>query len=90
VLNYLARRSLVIVTTHDTTIASLLDQSYVRFHFTEHMEDGKLRYDYLLKPGLAHGGNAIHLLEQAAYPPEVVLAANQFVAQLAERHNLRP
>ncbi len=90
VLNYLARRSLVIVTTHDTLIASLLDQPYTRFHFTEHMQDGKLRYDYLLKPGLAHGGNAIHLLEQAAYPAEVVLAANQFVAQLAERHNLRP
>jgi len=90
VLNFLGRRSLVIVTTHDTLLASLLDQPYTRFHFTEHMQDGKLQYDYLLKPGLASGGNAIRLLEQATYPAEVVRAAHQFVEQLADRHNLRP
>lgn len=60
-----SRNTLGMVTTHDlalTTIADELGPRGANFHFEDHLEDGKLCFDYRLRKGVVSKSNALALM----------------------------
>jgi MutS domain V/MutS domain III len=54
-----------LVTTHDLALseaAGELDSQVENVHFSDRIEDGKLVFDYKMKPGVVQGSNAIKLM----------------------------
>jgi hypothetical protein len=61
------------VTTHDLSLASLADEyggKVVNMHFRDHLEDGKMVFDYQLRPGVVDTTNALRVLRMAGVPVE--------------------
>jgi len=61
----LARGALGIVTTHDLALARVADELAPRManvHFQDHIEDGQIRFDYRMRPGVVSKSNAIELM----------------------------
>jgi len=59
------RNAVGLVTTHDLSlveIAKLLGDRVANVHFEDHLEDGKLRFDYRLTPGVVQTSNALELM----------------------------
>jgi hypothetical protein len=59
------------VTTHDLSLAALADEpgmSVVNVHFRDHLEDGKMVFDYQLRPGVVDTTNALRVLRMAGVP----------------------
>ena len=55
-----------LVTTHDLALAQIpesMNGSAQNFHFEDHLEDGKLVFDYKLKPGVVQTSNALKLMQ---------------------------
>ena len=78
IIRYLVtQNALVIVATHDLELVERLDGSCDLYYFTDTADDTGLRFDYLLKPGVATTHNAITLLKYLGYPKEIVNRANQ-------------
>ncbi len=53
------------ITTHDLALAKMAEQLGARaanFHFEDHLEDGKLRFNYKLTPGVVQTSNALKLM----------------------------
>lgn len=74
VLRALGERSLVLVTTHDVELQTMLGERYALYHFQENPEvDGY--FDYRLRTGAATERNAIRLLARMGFPSGVVDAA---------------
>ena len=71
VVRSLVKRSAIgIVTTHDlalTAIADVLGRRAENVHFTDHLTNGKLRFDYRLRPGVVGKGNAIELMRSVGF-----------------------
>ena len=67
VVLYLLRRGAVgAVSSHDLGLASLAEESHGRVrnvHFEELVEDGKMTFDYTLKPGVVRTANALRLMK---------------------------
>jgi len=62
----LASGAIGIVTTHDlalTRVADALAPRAVNVHFEDHLEAGKMAFDYTLKPGPVERGNALALMQ---------------------------
>lgn len=73
ILSWLNRKdNIVIVSTHDIELATMLEAEYDLYHFTETVTHGKIYFDHTLYPGPLTRRNAIRLLEIAGYPPEIV------------------
>lgn len=54
-----------LVTTHDlalTHIADGLGDQGTNVHFEDHLEDGKMRFDYLMRAGVVEKSNALELM----------------------------
>jgi DNA mismatch repair ATPase MutS len=71
------------VTTHDLSLAVLADEPgahVVNVHFRDHLEDGKMVFDYRLRQGVVDTTNALRVLRLAGVPvddpeaPEVARA----------------
>lgn len=77
VLAHLARQGLVIATTHDTQLVSLLEPQFKSYHFSEILDERGARFDYKLRDGRCSTRNAIKLLALAGYPKEVIETAEQ-------------
>jgi hypothetical protein len=61
----LERGAIGIVTTHDlalTTVTASLGPTIRNFHFEDHVEDGRMRFDYKLRDGVVMRSNAIELM----------------------------
>jgi hypothetical protein len=61
----LARNAAGLITTHDlalTDIAATLGPAVRNVHFEDHIEDGQLRFDYKLRPGVVRKSNALELM----------------------------
>lgn len=59
------RGAIGILTTHDlalTTVTRSLGSAIQNFHFEDHVEDGKMRFDYKLREGVVTRSNAIELM----------------------------
>jgi hypothetical protein len=59
------RRAIGLLTTHDLALAHIVDLLAPRaanVHFEDHLEDGKITFDYRLRPGLVRKSNALELM----------------------------
>ncbi len=59
------RNAVGLVTTHDLSlaeIANLLGGRAANVHFEDHLDHGKLRFDYRLTPGIVQTSNALQLM----------------------------
>jgi hypothetical protein len=59
------RGGIGLVTTHDLALAQMAGQLGSRaanFHFEDHLENGELRFDYKLTPGIVQTSNALKLM----------------------------
>jgi hypothetical protein len=59
------RGAIGLLTTHDLTLAEIaeaLAPKAVNMHFEDRLEQGKLCFDYLLRPGVVRGSNALELM----------------------------
>jgi hypothetical protein len=61
----LARGAIGLVTTHDLALAAIADALVPRaanVHFEDHLEDGKMTFDYRIRPGVVEKSNALALM----------------------------
>jgi len=59
------RGAIGLVTTHDlalTQIAANLAPRGANVHFEDHLEDGRITFDYIMRPGVVRKSNAIELM----------------------------
>ncbi len=71
------KRVLCFAATHDIELTQILEEDYDNYHFEEHIENGDISFDYLLRPGRAKSRNAIRLLEVMGYEAQVIEAAEE-------------
>ncbi len=65
VRSLVARGGIGLVTTHDLALAQMVEQlgpQAANFHFQDHLENGRLRFDYKLTPGVVQTSNALELM----------------------------
>ena len=61
----LAHDAVGLITTHDlalTQIEGVAGSATTNVHFQDEIRDGKMAFDYKLKPGVVEGSNAIELM----------------------------
>jgi hypothetical protein len=61
----LDRGAIGFVTTHDLALADIaeaLAPAAINVHFEDHLEEGKLTFDYTLRPGVVRKSNALELM----------------------------
>jgi hypothetical protein len=60
-----ARGAIGVVTTHDLALARVADElapAAANVHFEDHLEDGKIAFDYRMRPGVVAKSNALALM----------------------------
>jgi MutS domain V len=65
VRNLLKLGAIGLLTTHDLALAEIavnVGAQGANFHFEDHLEDGKLRFDHRLSPGIVQTSNALQLM----------------------------
>jgi DNA mismatch repair ATPase MutS len=63
---FVARKSIGLVTTHDLALAGAVDalgSGASNVHFEDQLVDGKLTFDYVLRPGVVTKSNALALMK---------------------------
>jgi len=61
----LARQAIGLVTTHDLALAEIAERfgpAAANYHFEDKFQDGKLHFDYKLRPGIVQTTNALLLM----------------------------
>jgi hypothetical protein len=76
-LRYLAQRNMVLVTTHDVELKSLLADCTSLYHFSEQVDGNRYYFDFILRDGPCKAGNAIKLIELKGYPSSLVSEARR-------------
>jgi DNA mismatch repair ATPase MutS len=72
IIQYLSKQNtLAIIATHDLELAERLNGLCDFYHFTSNVDENGLKFDYLLRPGIATTRNAIALLKYLGYPKEI-------------------
>ena len=59
------RGAIGLVTTHDLALARIAEELAPRaanVHFEDHLEGGRMTFDYLLRPGVLQRSNALELM----------------------------
>ncbi len=56
------RGAMGLVTTHDLALSGIGGAAGVNVHFEDHLEDGRMRFDYRMRPGVVEKSNAIALM----------------------------
>jgi len=78
------RSAIGLVTTHDlalTSITAALGPRAGNVHFTDHFTNGKLRFDYKLRPGVVGKGNALELMRSVGF--DVSRSQDEFLQGLS-------
>jgi len=60
-----SRGAIGLVTTHDlalTQISAALEPRGANVHFEDHLEEGKITFDYIMRPGVVKKSNALELM----------------------------
>lgn len=71
-----ANNCLCLAATHDIELTHILEGLYENMHFTETICDGRISFDYRIRPGRSQSRNAIELLGMLGYGSELVQAAH--------------
>ncbi|MFM9965357.1 MAG: MutS-related protein [Planctomycetaceae bacterium] len=61
----LHRGAIGLVTTHDLALTDIVDQLghvAINVHFEDRLEEGRMTFDYLLRPGIVRRSNALELM----------------------------
>jgi DNA mismatch repair ATPase MutS len=64
----LARGAIGLATTHDLSLAAVADQlapGAANVHFEDRLENGRLVFDYTMRPGVVTRSNALDLMRAA-------------------------
>ena len=69
--------NIILASTHDNELTSLLDNEYELYHFCENIENETLAFDYKIKKGAANEGNAIKILGLYGYPDYITKEAEE-------------
>ncbi|MBU3109227.1 MutS-related protein [Clostridium gasigenes] len=74
ILRYIMdRNALAIVATHDLELAETCNNNYLCYYFCEDVDKTQgLTFDFKLKEGICHSGNALKLLDFLGYPKEII------------------
>jgi DNA mismatch repair ATPase MutS len=59
------RGAMGLLTTHDLALAHIADSlapRAVNVHFEDHLENGRMSFDYQLRPGVVEKSNALELM----------------------------
>lgn len=77
----LASDHLFLMATHEETLAqtAAASESAANYHFHEHLTDGGIVFDYLLRPGPAGTKTAIRILQQEKYPQSLLDRARELM-----------
>jgi DNA mismatch repair ATPase MutS len=65
VRGYLERGAIGLITTHDLALARIADSlapHAANVHFEDHLENGRIAFDYRIRPGIIRKSNAIALM----------------------------
>jgi hypothetical protein len=60
-----AQGAIGLVTTHDLSLARIVDNlapTAMNVHFEDHLEDGRMTFDYRMRPGVVQHSNALALM----------------------------
>jgi hypothetical protein len=71
VREFLRRKAIGLVTTHDLALAAAADAlggAASNVHFEDQLVDGKLSFDYILRPGVVTRSNALALMKAIGLP----------------------
>lgn len=70
ILNLLESNALGFVSSHDLELTTLADQTTTlkNYHFEEQIRDGKMAFDYKIKPGPSPSTNALKIMELEGLP----------------------
>ncbi|MCE7995085.1 MAG: DNA mismatch repair protein MutS [Roseivirga sp.] len=77
--------NLVFIATHDLELADYLEDEYDLYHFSETVEDQKINFDYLLKPGNLVNTNALKILALNDFPEGILNEANKLAEQMKRK-----
>jgi len=71
-----------IVATHEEMLAQTAAAAPAaeNYHFQEHLEDGGIAFDYVLRPGPAETKTALRILKQEGYPQSLLDRARRLMA----------
>jgi len=61
------RGAIGLITTHDLALAEITDmlgERAANVHFEDRIEDGRIHFDYVMRPGVVRKSNAIELMRQ--------------------------
>lgn len=83
VLRHLAERQIVMASTHDVELQSLLGDSFDMVNFSDHVTGETYGFDYKIRSGPATSRNAIRLLEIRGYPASIIGQAEQAATRLS-------
>src|SRR6185369_13350484 len=64
-LSLVRRGALGLMTTHDLALTRIVEEVQppgVNFHFEDQIHDGKMTFDYRLRPGVVEKSNALELM----------------------------
>jgi hypothetical protein len=73
------RNCLGIITTHDLDLIKLADKlpELKNYHFKEDIIDGRMVFDYILRPGPSPTTNALKIMQMEGLPVEEVMSEEQ-------------
>jgi hypothetical protein len=64
------KRGVGVISTHDLELVTLSETlpTLKNYHFTEHIEDGRMTFDYTLRPGPSPSTNALTIMRMEGLP----------------------
>lgn len=88
ILNYLNNAdNIVIASSHDLELISLLSSQFNMFYFSETIQDDVLFFDHTIKPGFLKTTNAIKMVALEDFPKSIVDEAYEMAGQFKNDRN---
>ena len=76
-LSLVQRGAIGLITTHDLALTRIVEEVHppgLNFHFEDQLQDGKMSFDYRLRPGIVEKSNALELMRSLGLevePPDL-------------------
>jgi DNA mismatch repair ATPase MutS len=82
----MASSNLFVIATHEEVLAQTAagTPSAGNYHFQEHLHDGGIAFDYLLRPGPAGTKTALRILEREGYPQTLLERAKRLMTDATQ------
>lgn len=84
VLQVLAEKNIVLVTTHDVELETFLHENYEMWHFQE-TGNTETPFDYKIHPGVCSTRNALKLMESMGYPKYIIERAKEIASKVDDQ-----